>query len=236
MTLLVSSFLNVRTGAGDFILLLTKEHEDKPDLQRALDRAFPSLGDNVSSIWAVRSRREMAESTFIEIYEKPWGEEVRDMMGRTDAPFLLIIQNDFEGFEPNEHDWRIVWFAGIKSPRKTVEALMGALKLSSDRGESLFVYLDRLCEEDARTPYGIISSPNCRTPDISRRSRGRPGVFDICPAAKIRLEEGIRIGEFNREERGSISGIALKLQKEFPELRDFQKRSICTAITNTELL
>jgi hypothetical protein len=45
-----------------------------------------------------------------EILKKRWSEEVRKRMEEERLPFLLIIQNHFEIFEPGQHRHGLIWF------------------------------------------------------------------------------------------------------------------------------
>ena len=238
MTILVSSFSKVRMGDDDFTLILTKEQNPTPDdpktdLQWSLERAFPKLGNEVGNIWAVRSRKEASETAFGELQAKRWPDGVRSMMLHTDAAFMLVIDIDFREFDPAVHDWRILWFSGIKSPRDSVGLLMDAMKASFKRRTSVFDFFDQITKNGPRTVYGSVSSPHMPISDISRRSRGQPRIFEKLPKASEYLNEIFKTGDYPLEEHGSAAQMADKLRQRLPSIRKYSRRGLIRAIKQT---
>jgi hypothetical protein len=49
-----------------------------------------------------------------EVLEKQWPNEIREKMEAASEPALLVIENDFDRFNPCKHRWAIVWLTDLR--------------------------------------------------------------------------------------------------------------------------
>ena len=62
-------------------------------------------------------------------------------MEENQDPFMLIINQDFEEFDPEHHPWSVVWSSDFWDKTDTIYRLFGTLAQKARRDEDLFPYL-----------------------------------------------------------------------------------------------
>ncbi|MDP7391992.1 MAG: hypothetical protein QGH07_09130, partial [Alphaproteobacteria bacterium] len=136
MTEYVSEFCEVMLRGCKFILLLAKKAHDVTDIQKVLNKFSDTFGTNAKlDARLVRSHKETSEQTLYDIIHKPWPEQFEHRLRSTTSPFLLIIDTDFQLFDPQRDEWRLIWFYDLKAPRRSIERLLDAFLRSLQRNE-----------------------------------------------------------------------------------------------------
>lgn len=50
-----------------------------------------------------------------EVTSKMWPEDMKQRFNVEQDPFMLVINTDFQEFDPSQHRWAIIWFSGTQN-------------------------------------------------------------------------------------------------------------------------
>ena len=145
MTEKVSTLQHLMIGGGEYIFLIANESDPSTEIQDAVTKAFEALGRSVRIKGkTVRSTLVGRNDTFEELTSKSWPISIRQRMEEEEEPFLVILKTDFRAFDPKQHDWRIIWFSNVRSPKNSIKKLCGVFKRRLERDQDLFQFLDSI--------------------------------------------------------------------------------------------
>jgi hypothetical protein len=218
MTEYISSLKGVALRDSRFIFILSKEKEDRTDIQRPLNQFAGKIGDSMgASGRVIRATSTGSAKVFMDLAQKGWPESVRTRMDNTQDPFLTIIDSDFDDFDPAKGGWQIIWFESTRSPRDRIRNLLEVLCDSIVRGTDIFSFFDDLpVTSPGITVYGEISSPRNSESRTGKRPKGRPGIFLQEYGVTEWIDEQIRSQRFTSYARGWKLEVANQLLSEKP--------------------
>ena len=110
MSAKVSTLLNVAPGAGRYVFLLIgwNDYADpvRDELNRQADAFGMDLGPSGVLVQAYPQRMyEIAR----EVMGKPWPPEIAEHFQSDQDPIILILDRDWQSFDPREHPFGIIW-------------------------------------------------------------------------------------------------------------------------------
>ncbi len=124
-----------------------------------------------------------------EVRKKPWPDEVLRRIEAEHLPFILILQTDFDSFDPNTDNWFMVWLSSLRNPKTGISRLCDVFDREIGAGRDLFQFLKtKIDGTDQSFPPGSLTSRDHLTPVAAPRTRGKKrGVLDH----EFRLEEAL---------------------------------------------
>lgn len=96
----------------------------------------------------------MAQNTgeYIKAYQaveaKDWPKKVSERIKETLDPFMLVLNRDFEVFNPNEHSWSIIWFSDFVDKPDRIYGILSQLTRKTRYGEDIFEYLRSIARKE----------------------------------------------------------------------------------------
>lgn len=183
------SYLGVtQQGFKCLFLLLVKDYIDEEtaffrSLEPYLQRFARNLGDAGS---LVRPFKGDIETTQSDVLDKRWAAEEKKQIIRT--PGLLMIDQDFDIFDPREHPWVHIYF-GTGLHRTTNQEIMDSV---STLGGMLADLADALQRSDVDL-FGLAEQMQSvvTAGDVAKLFEAKPGVFGF----SIDLKEGYTLAK-----------------------------------------
>jgi hypothetical protein len=131
-----------------FLIVMAARFENNPH-QDALQRDIPDFGKNLGASGAVVSAYEAVdEKVREEVLSKSWGDEKAvQAMRQSIDPFILVINQDFERFDPQEHEWALLWLSNYEAEDLNRVFAYLVRETKQDEGD-VFRYLKRLAARD----------------------------------------------------------------------------------------
>jgi len=176
----------------------------------------------------IRATDEGHTAIIDELLLRAWPEATRRLIHDSEKPFLVFISVGFDDFDPSQHDWRIIFFEGAKTPRRSLPILFERLQESIDAGNGLFDFLDRAAS--GQSNYGTIIGPDLFDAAVRKREPGRPGVFDPELGVEEWLREQAEPGAINLEDPNWQRDLVGGLMAAKPGLRDLKPKSVLDAL------
>lgn len=133
---------------------VTRQHRDVIVIllswNRFSNRVTDELKKHTKEFGALMSYRgvlvmpyeERMRESLSEVLEKPWPSSLAENIKREPYPFLLIIDKDFEEFDPNEDKVGFIWFSDFKDNEEPIWQVLDCIARKVDAGDDLFAYLD----------------------------------------------------------------------------------------------
>ncbi|MDA0703970.1 MAG: hypothetical protein O3A96_12160 [Proteobacteria bacterium] len=225
MTEYLSTLRGLTLRESGYILILALEDQTWTELRRALHSHATKFGNLVGIGARIIRATDHGHTTIIDdLLAKTWPEATRRLIHETDRPFLVIIGADFDDFDPAQHDWRVIFFAGARSPRKSIprlfERFLDQVRLPGD----LFAFLDRTYV------YGTVVGPETTDPAVTRRSPGRPSIFDPEHGVEDWIREQLQEGRINPQDTNWRNQLVTSLLAAKPSLRTYNTKSVRDAL------
>ena len=149
-----------------FFLLLRDYIQEEHELSRQMDASLERFARDIGSAAAlVRPFPGDIEATQQDVLRKPWPPTAKQEIQTT--PSLLMIDREFDAFDPREHPWlqiRIPLQGREDETRTILERL--AILVTSDLDDDVFRRARDLVQGQAR-------------PDLRKIIGLRPGVFGV---------------------------------------------------------
>jgi hypothetical protein len=83
-----------------------------------------------------------------EVLSKGWDEDLKTRMMDQQYPFLLIINRDFEAFNPKADKFAFVWFSDLKGQEENIWQIFDTIAQKVSRKEDIFDYLAKAAEQE----------------------------------------------------------------------------------------
>jgi hypothetical protein len=147
MSAKVSMFAPVKLGGFKYLFIIigwTDYHTElKAEMAKQLDAFGADLG---TSALVLQAYEKSEQKTFDEVSKKDWPSDFRKRLVDEFVPGMLIIDRDFEAFDPAKDRWAVVWFS--ETTGKDLPKLFHKLSQLSRTGENVFEYLKGLALKD----------------------------------------------------------------------------------------
>jgi hypothetical protein len=152
----VNAFSEVTIGDDKYLFLLVDATlaDNQPDSKELLVHAFgQALGHDAT---VIHTPREDAFNAWAEVSNKNWPREIRSKMEDYHYPFILVIKEDFEEFDPSDHRFAILWLSvfGSEDDSERVEELRKLLagiarRVRSADDPDIFEYVESVAAAGA---------------------------------------------------------------------------------------
>jgi len=142
MSARVSTLLDVDPWGGRYAFLLIEWNDYaypvRDELNRQADAFGMDLGPSGVLVQAYPQRMyEIAQ----EVVSKPWPPEITERLESDQDPIILILDRDWNTFDPREHPYGIIWVSMFSDEPEAVRPFLQQLALRSRRGDDLIMYL-----------------------------------------------------------------------------------------------
>ena len=203
MTERISTLDKVGLNGGDYLFVIVNESLQNTPIQKALREEAPAFGTVLAERgWVAQAHKTNPGSIFEEFKAKPWQPEVLARIEGENSPFMLVLQTDFDKFDPTKDNWFIVWFSGIGHAATAIGQVFDVLGREVKSGRDLFQFLETKIDGTDR-PFllGSLSSRDHPTAVEEPRTKGKKqGVLDhefsLEEALPGRIaKEKIKVGE-----------------------------------------
>ena len=109
-----------------------------------------------------------------EVMGKPWPPEIAERFNRIQDPIILILDRDWQSFDPREHPFGIIWVSRFSNDPGAVRPFLRQLALLSRQGDVITYLRDVAARERERRPLmkrSEVSACLHVLPAMSRSSR-----------------------------------------------------------------
>ncbi|NQU56364.1 MAG: hypothetical protein HQ513_03955 [Rhodospirillales bacterium] len=86
--------------------------------------------------------------------KKSWPDDVGQRFDAEQDPFMLIIDKDFNEFNPELDRWGIVWFSNFSDKPDSIYKFFGCIARKVRRDEELFDYLSSVAHQEKYKKFG----------------------------------------------------------------------------------
>ncbi len=172
----VTAFWPVQSGVFDYLFFVTNLNDYSSTISRSLEDNLEIFGSDLALKGKVIEAYSRAKwETFKEITDKEsWPEKVKGRFEREQFPFMLVINKDFQEFNPNEHHWSVIWFSDFRDDPDSIPIIFSNLVRKIKQNINLFEYLSGL-------------SRDAKTKDFSEYFEIKPGIFGVSVDVKAIL-------------------------------------------------
>lgn len=149
MSELVSSFLNVQLGRQKYLFFLITWNDYVTTLSKALEEQWHAFGADLGENGrVVRSYQQHAKKSFDEVVQgKQWPKEICERFFKEQDPFILVIDRDFNAFDPDKNSWALIWMSDFYKEPQSIYRFFGSLARRVGRGEDIFEYLQSVARK-----------------------------------------------------------------------------------------
>ncbi len=139
MTALMSTFERVKIQDYQYLIFFVFWSDFEGEFTRRLREQGISFGAEIEDKgFVVLSDRKKSFDTAEQVRLKEWPEEVRNRLEADMQPFILIIDKDFKDFEPNKHQFVIIWLSDYVGDPDQVHNVLLRLLRKIKTGSNLF--------------------------------------------------------------------------------------------------
>lgn len=190
MSAKVSTLLNVDPGGGRYVFLLIGWNDYtnpvRDELNRQADAFGMDLGPSGVLVQAYPQRMyEIAK----EVLGKPWPPEIAERLQSDQDPIILILDRDWQSFDPHEHPFGIIWVSRFSDDPEAVRPFLQRLALLSRRGDVIAYLRDVATREqqaaaldEAQRRIGLLAR-------VASYIEIKPSVFGVAIDLKAILRD-----------------------------------------------
>lgn len=166
-------FAPVKLGAFKYLFLIVGWNDYGTEMKNEMAKQLDAFGADLGTSALVLQAYKASEyQTFEEVAKKDWPADFRERLNGDVDPCMLVIDRDFETFNPAKDRWAAVWFSDLATYAKDLPHLFHKLAQLSKSGESLFEYLKRLALQHQAKEAAKLGR-------IARYFEVKPQVFGI---------------------------------------------------------
>jgi hypothetical protein len=146
MSAKVSLFAPVSLGKFKYLFFIVGWTDYSTPLKDELAKQLDAFGADLgTSGMVLQPYRAHEFATFNEVLEKNWPTDFRDRLEAEVDPCMLIIDRDFDAFDPKQDRWAVIWFSDLREVyAQELAHLFHKLALLSRQERDLLQYLKRL--------------------------------------------------------------------------------------------
>jgi len=139
----VSTLLNVGPQGGRYVFLLIEWNDYAYPVRDELNRQAEAFGMDLgpSGGVLVQAYPQRMYEIAREVVGKPWPSEINERFRSDQDPIILILDRDWNSFDPREHPYGIIWVSRFSENPEAVRPFLQQLALRSRRGDDLIAYL-----------------------------------------------------------------------------------------------
>ena len=174
----MSSFENVLVQDYNYLIFVVFWNELETEFTNNLKEQAHSLGTALDELGFVvqPSKAKATYETAQQVKEKEWPDEIIRKFDAEQFPFILIINNDFNSFNPKQHPWTIFWGSEDFSNVDQVHKLFSKILQLIRAGDNLFDYF----EKHQNQPW---------YKKLFKHIEVKPGIFGVTVDAKGIIDE-----------------------------------------------
>jgi hypothetical protein len=144
----IATFFNAKIGTANYLFLVTNNSAFDIEIRKALLRSVPKFGKVVAEKARISTIHDGSERrAYDELLQKKWPADVLEELDVQNSPFVVVINKDFETFDPAFDEWFIIWLAALGRPRSAIPPLFDRLAREIVAGRDVFAFLTRTIEE-----------------------------------------------------------------------------------------
>lgn len=142
MSAQVSAFEQVTIGEFNYLFFVVTWNDYVTVITEEIEKQFEPFGADLGAKGlVVRAFKNASTSTFDEIRVKPWPEDIQDRFDNEQDPFMLIINKDFQTFNPRHDRWSVLWFSDYTEKPERIYKVFGKIANKIRKGENVFDFL-----------------------------------------------------------------------------------------------
>lgn len=182
--------LNVGPGGGRYVFLLIGWNDYADPVREELNRQADAFGmDLGSSGLLVQAYPQRMFEIAREVLGKPWPTEIADRFDSDPDPIILIIDRDWQSFDPRENPFGIIWVSRFSNDSETVRPFLQTLARLSREGD-VITYLREVV---AREHHAAALDTTQRSIGLLARAASyieiKPSVFGVAVDLKAILRD-----------------------------------------------
>ena len=141
----VSTFNSVKMNNYRYLFIIVGWTDYVTPVTEELQKQFEPFGASLGSAGVVvQAYKSSAIGTFEEVKNKDWDPELLRRFESEQQPFMLVLEKDFDRFDPTRDPFGIIWFSDYEKEPSTVTSTLHQLALKTKEGHDLFDYLHSL--------------------------------------------------------------------------------------------
>ena len=142
MSAKVSLFAPVTIGSFSYLFFIVGWNDYATELKNEMSKQLDAFGADLGTSGMVLQAYKSSEYlTFEEIARKRWPKDFLERLQADVDPCMLVIDRDFEAFDPGEDRWAVVWFSELSTYAKDLPRLFHRLARQARADEDVFAYL-----------------------------------------------------------------------------------------------
>jgi hypothetical protein len=142
MSGLVSSFERVKIGEFRYLFIIVTWNDYASGIAEEIEKQFEPFGADLGiKGQIVKAFKTASFNTADEVLSKKWTKEMKEKLESSQDPVMLIIDQDFNLFNPAEDQWAIIWFSDYFKNTEKIYRIFSLLSGKTKRDEDLFKFL-----------------------------------------------------------------------------------------------
>jgi hypothetical protein len=136
---LMSSFNRVKIQDYQYLIFVVFWNDLSTEFTEKIREHAMTMGGSIEELGFVATGfPNAAYDTAEEVTSKNWPKEIKDRFWTEQDPFILIIGEDFKAFDPNMHDWSIIWLSEYSRHPDQVYKIFGQMIRIMKSNKNLF--------------------------------------------------------------------------------------------------
>jgi hypothetical protein len=138
----VSLFAPAKIGDFRYLFFIVGWNDYATQLKEEMSKQLDAFGADLGTSGEVLQAYKSSEyQTFEEVAGKRWPPEFLEQLQNDVDPCMLVIDRDFDAFDPAVDRWAVVWFSDLSTYAKDLPRLFHKLALLTKTKEDIFTYL-----------------------------------------------------------------------------------------------
>lgn len=151
----VSTFLPVEIGNKKYLFFIVTWNDYVTQVGEELEKQFSAFGEDLGPTGkVVKSYKSATHKSFDEVMGKTWPEEIVTKFKTVQEPFMLVIDESFEDFDPVINQWGIVWFSNFFQNPGAIYRLFGLLARKVREDDDIFEFLNTIAKKEKLKKFG----------------------------------------------------------------------------------
>ena len=145
----VSSFTRFELGSYRIAYFLVANDYYENEVRAELDKQAEAFAQDMRGEGVfVQPFPSHRQQTADEVLAKPWPPSVKQELEAAPEPLILVLESDFDSFDPREQRWAIIRLTDFDDDAHDVQPMLKKLSLMTRNGDDVIAYLVEAAERE----------------------------------------------------------------------------------------
>ncbi|NHF60360.1 hypothetical protein FK220_013480 [Flavobacteriaceae bacterium TP-CH-4] len=140
----VSTFEELKIGNFEYLFIVVEWNDYQGRVATEIEKHTDTFGAHLGiKGLIVKAYKKATYSTADQVLQKNWPKDIQKKLKRSQDPIIIIIENDFSSFDPENNRWALIEFVGFYKKTDGIPKLFDTLATITSKEENLFDFLKK---------------------------------------------------------------------------------------------